>query len=85
MTRGDLQTHEARLVQPLSLRLRGATIYNLPPPTQGLASLIMLGLFERLGVAEAESIEHQHGLIETAKRAFAIRDRVVTDPAHLDP
>ena len=30
-----------------------------------------------------EGIEHQHGLIETAKRAFAIRDRVVTDPAHL--
>jgi oxamate amidohydrolase len=44
----------------------------------------MLGLFERLGVRRGESLEHQHGLIEAAKRAYAIRDRVVTDPAHLN-
>jgi len=43
----------------------------------------MLGMFERLGVRRAETPEHHHSLIETAKRAHAIRDRVVTDPAHL--
>ena len=30
-----------------------ATVYNLPPPSQGLASLLMLGMFERLGVRPA--------------------------------
>jgi gamma-glutamyltranspeptidase/glutathione hydrolase len=69
-------------VTPLSLAIRGATLFNLPPPTQGLASLILLGLFDRLGVARGESFEHQHGLIEATKRAAAVRDREVTDPDH---
>ena len=39
----------------------------------------MLGIFEKLGPAEAESYEFLHGLIEAAKRAMLIRMRVVTD------
>jgi gamma-glutamyltranspeptidase len=30
------------------MRLPGVTVYNFPPPTQGLASLVILGIFERL-------------------------------------
>ncbi|MBN8996251.1 MAG: gamma-glutamyltransferase family protein [Rhizobiales bacterium] len=83
VTREDLRRHEAKAVKPLSLAIRGATLFNLPPPTQGLASLILLGLFDRLGVTRGESFEHQHGLIESAKRAAAVRDREVTDPDHV--
>ena len=54
-----------------------------PPPTQGLASLIILALFERLRVAEADSFDHVHGLVEATKRAFRVRDRVITDPDRL--
>ena len=64
----------------LSVELDAGTIYNTPPPTQGLASLIILALYERLRVAEAESFEFAHGLVEATKRAFRVRDRVVTDP-----
>ncbi len=53
----------------------------MPPPTQGVASLIILGLFDRLKVKRAESFEHIHGLIEATKRAWVIRDREVADPA----
>jgi gamma-glutamyltranspeptidase len=81
VTRGDLETHRARLAEPLSLRLDNATLYNTPAPTQGLASLIILGLFERLGVKRGESFDHVHGLIEATKRAFAVRDANVSDPA----
>ena len=42
---------------------------------------MILALFERLRVAEAESFDHIHGLVEATKRAFRVRDRVVTDPA----
>ena len=48
VTRKDLETYRARVVQPLSVRLRHSTVYNLPPPSQGLASLLILGMFERL-------------------------------------
>jgi oxamate amidohydrolase len=81
--RRDLATYRARTVEPLSLRLQNSTVYNLPPPTQGLASLLILGMFERLGVKHDETPEHHHGLIEATKRSFAIRDRVVTDPREM--
>ena len=83
ITRKDLETYRARVVEPLSVRLRHSTVYNLPPPSQGLAALLILGMFERLNVSRAETPEHHHGLIEASKRAFAIRDRVVTDPREL--
>jgi oxamate amidohydrolase len=83
VTRADIAAVRAGLAEPLSLTIDAGTIYNLPPPTQGLASLIILGLFTRLRVPMAESFEHVHGLIEATKRAFRVRDRFVTDPDRL--
>jgi len=82
ITRADLRRHEARLREPLKLPTADGTLYNTPPPTQGLASLILLGLFDRLKVTRGESFEHVHGLIEAAKRANAVRDAYITDPAY---
>ncbi len=79
----DLQGYRARAVEPLSVRLNDATLYNMPPPTQGLASLLILGIFEKLAVEQAEGFEHVHGLVEATKQAFLIRDRVVTDPGRV--
>jgi gamma-glutamyltranspeptidase/glutathione hydrolase len=80
VTRADLDGYRARVAEPLSVALQAGTLYNAPPPTQGLASLIILALFERLRVTQAESFEHVHGLVEATKRAFLVRDRIVTDP-----
>ncbi len=80
VTRADLEKFEAFVAEPLSVRTQAGTLYNTPPPTQGLASLIILALFDRLRVSQAESFEHIHGLVEATKRAFRVRDRVVTDP-----
>ena len=81
VTRNDLRCHEARLRAPLSLKLDDCTLFNSPPPTQGLVSLIILGLFDRLKVTRGESFDHIHGLIEATKRAFIVRDAEITDPA----
>jgi gamma-glutamyltranspeptidase len=83
VTRADLERYQAVVAEPLSVTLAAGTLYNSPPPTQGLASLMILALFERLRVAEAESFEHVHGLVEATKRAFRVRDRFVTDPERL--
>ncbi len=86
VTRADLERFRARIAEPLSVPLAAGTLFNTPPPTQGLASLIILALFERLRAAEPESFEHIHGLVEATKRAFRVRDRHVTDPARIvDP
>ena len=81
--RADLQNYQAVLAEPLRLVLSSGEVFNTPPPTQGLASLLILGLFDRLGVTQAESFDHVHGLVEATKRAFVWRDRVVTDPDRL--
>jgi oxamate amidohydrolase len=83
VTRADLAQHRASVAEPLSVTLETGTLYNTPPPTQGLASLIILALFERLRVGEAEGFDHVHGIVEATKRAFRVRDRIVTDPDRL--
>jgi gamma-glutamyltranspeptidase/glutathione hydrolase len=84
IARRDLETYRARVVEPLSLRLRNSAVYNLPPPSQGLATLLILGMVERLKGVRPETPEHHHGLVEAVKRALAIRDRAVADPMNLD-
>jgi oxamate amidohydrolase len=83
VTRSDFEAFRARTVEPLSLELADATVFAFPPPTQGLAALLILGIYERLNVRPREAVEHHHALIEAVKRAFLIRDRAVTDPGHV--
>jgi gamma-glutamyltranspeptidase len=83
VTRDDLAGYRAVLAEPLTVALASGTLANTPPPTQGIASLLILALFDRLDVKTAESFDHVHGLIESTKRAFRVRDRYVTDPDHL--
>jgi gamma-glutamyltranspeptidase/glutathione hydrolase len=45
--------------------------------------LIVLALFERLRVVQGEGFDHIHGVVEATKRAFAVRERVITDPDRL--
>jgi len=79
ITREDLASYRAIDRAPLQLKLPGRVHYNSPLPTQGLASLIILGVFDQLGINQGESFEHIHALVEASKRALAIRDRVCTD------
>jgi gamma-glutamyltranspeptidase/glutathione hydrolase len=43
----DLARFEPRWVEPLRLTYKGVEVCELPPPTQGVAALEMLGLLER--------------------------------------
>jgi len=83
LTLADLERHRALRVDPLGINVAGHRVYNMPPPTQGLASLILLGVFDRLDVPIAEGFDHVHGLIEATKAAFRVRDRHISDPAYM--
>jgi gamma-glutamyltranspeptidase/glutathione hydrolase len=84
VSRDDLKNYRAVVREPLSVTTGVGTLYNTPPSTQGLASLMILALFDRLRVQQAESFEHLHGLVEATKRAFRVRDKFITDPDELD-
>jgi gamma-glutamyltranspeptidase len=77
-----------RRIRPkLSRRFRCAsgmpTVYNMRPPTQGLASLLILGAFAKMECAEADGCDFVHLLVEASKQAFAIRDRHITDEDYM--
>jgi gamma-glutamyltranspeptidase/glutathione hydrolase len=76
----DFEAYRAAFVTPLRMEHSTGTLYNLPPPTQGIASLVILGLFDRLGVTEGEGFAHVHGLVEATKQAYRLRNRHVGDP-----
>ncbi len=83
VTRHDLERYRATLAEPLRVDLPSGGVYNTDAPTQGVVSLMILALFARLGVTEAEGFDHVHGLVEATKRALRVRDRRVTDPKYL--
>jgi gamma-glutamyltranspeptidase len=73
----DLAAQRAALGRPLRLALPAADIFNCGPPTQGLASLLILGIFSQLEVERSDTFEYVHGLVESTKLAFAIRNREI--------
>jgi oxamate amidohydrolase len=83
LSRTDLERYRARIAEPLRVRVASGTLFNTDAPTQGAVSLLILALFARLGVREAESFDHIHGLVEATKRALLMRDRLITDPNYL--
>lgn len=81
----DFARYAARQVTPLTLQTSHGQLFNMIAPTQGVASLSILGLFDRLGVQKGEGFAHIHGLIESTKQAFIRRNADLGDPSHMDP
>lgn len=82
----DLAGFNARLVSPMELATPVGALLNLPPPTQGIASLLILGIYQRLLAQSphpADGIDYVHSLVEATKVAFRVRGTLVTDPDHL--
>lgn len=84
VTAEDYARQRALETKPLSVKLRCGTVYNVRPPSQGMASLMILGIFDRLGCFEAEGFAHLHGLVESTKHAILVRNAHCTDPAYMD-
>jgi gamma-glutamyltranspeptidase len=78
----DLEAHEAQIVAPLWMRLQCGEVFNMPPPTQGLASLLILALYDRMVANEPDGFDHVHRIVECTKAAFRIRDRAAVDPRY---
>lgn len=80
----DLAAHRSRWVEPLTVPYRGGLAASLPPPSQGLALLAILGVLDALGLPFAQawsrSAEYVHVVVEATKLAFADRDRWLADP-----
>jgi len=85
LTIDDLRAHRAGWRTPLVLAHSLGSVYNLPPPTQGVVSLLILGMLDALGIGDVDpaGADYVHLCVEAVKQAFAVRDRHVTDPAYM--
>ena len=82
LTFDDFAAHHAEWVRPIRVNYRDCEACNLPPNTQGMASLEILNILERFDIrAMGEgSADYYHVLIEATKEAFLDRDRYLSDP-----
>jgi oxamate amidohydrolase len=85
LSREDFAQHRPEWVEPISVPYRDTVAFNLPPNSQGIASLSILNILNQFELAELPegSAEHYHLIIEATKEAFRDRDSYVTDPAFL--
>lgn len=77
----DIESHAAEMVKPLSVSVGGHRVYNMPPPTQGLASLLLLALYAPIKARDVNGFDFVHRLVECTKASFRVRDAHVGDPA----
>jgi gamma-glutamyltranspeptidase/glutathione hydrolase len=82
LTAEDLANHHGDWVEPISTTYRGATVYQIPPNSQGFVALEMLNILEGFDLKGLghNSADYLHLLIEAKKLAFADRDRYLADP-----
>ncbi len=81
VTSKDLAAHRSQWVEPITVGYRDVTVYELPPPTQGLTALSMLA---RLNALTRDQMRPGPGFVTRFKRirdeCYPLRDRYITDP-----
>jgi gamma-glutamyltranspeptidase/glutathione hydrolase len=84
ITMEDLAAHHGDWVTPLAVPFGGLEVYELPPNTQGVTALQMLGVAAAHPVgADPLDADTVHVAVEAKKLAFADRSAYVTDLDHM--
>ncbi len=85
ITFDDLRQHQSLYREPLMRPHSLGTLYNMTPPTQGVVSLLILAILDKLGVEGFDPVgtDFVHLCVEATKQAFSVRDKYLTDPTHM--
>ena len=77
----DLARHRSQWVEPLTVSYRDLTVYELPPPTQGLTALAMLVRLDRIpSSALGPGVDFVKAFKKIRDECYPLRDRYITDP-----
>jgi len=80
LTAEDLARHRGMRRRPLSLATPLGSCFSSAPPTQGLASLMVLGVMQRLPAMQVRQADWMLALHIAAAHAGRIRDQHIGDP-----
>jgi gamma-glutamyltranspeptidase / glutathione hydrolase len=85
LTLDDLRAHRSEWVEPVSVPFRDVRVWQIPPPSQGVAALQMLRILEPFPLERMghNSPEYLHHLVEAKKLAYADLSQYVADPEHM--
>jgi gamma-glutamyltranspeptidase / glutathione hydrolase len=82
VTAEDMAAHRSEWVEPVAFSFGDLTVYEMPPPTQGLAAA---GLIRRLELLAAADLRPGPALARAIYRirdqVYGMRDRWISDPA----
>jgi len=84
LTKADLSSFTAELVEPISTTYNGAEVFQLPPSNQGLVALEALNIAAEVDAGDRryDSPDRIHLFAEATKRAFEDGHRYIADPAY---
>ncbi len=79
----DFDAYRTRWTEPISIKYRCYTAYQVPPPSQGVAGLMILNALDRLDLNALGngSVAYYRAMVEAVKWAFGYRDAYLCDPA----
>jgi len=84
ITAADLAGYQAEWREPLRFAYRGHTLFTMPPPSSGgLVIGMTAGMLRGVEVGKLawHGFEHVHWIVEVWRRAFAVRNELLGDPA----
>lgn len=81
----DFAGYDCFETAPISASYRGYDLLECPPNGQGLAALILARILDGFDLADPSlcEVDRIHLLAEATKAAYAARDRLIADPAHM--
>ncbi|BEP16770.1 gamma-glutamyltransferase [Pyrofollis japonicus] len=81
----DLASYRAEEGRPLETSYRGARLYEMPPPTQGITTLHIMKLLEAIELSRVDPLgpERIRAHLEAYVPAYWARDTYVTDPRYM--
>ena len=86
LTAEDMASHLPTLEEPISTEYRGVTVWQCPPNSQGVNTLMALNLVEGFDVKHMgfQTADTYHHLIESVRLALTDGMHHVTDPARMN-
>lgn len=80
----DFHAHRAARRTPLTLEAFDTRLFNCPPPAQGVASLMILGILDHFSKRERRLFHDEaalvHAVTEATKQAFNLREHCAVEP-----
>ncbi len=84
LTEADLASYRSVQREALCSPVSELRVCTMPPPSSGVAAIMMLDLYDRLAASGASGTDRWAAFVDAQRLAYADRDRYIGDPAFGD-